>query len=379
MDWVTSGIAGLDEMLDGGLALGDNIVWVADDRADLAGACRAFLAATETGSAAYIGLSGAAAPADLPPEATRHEVVVSDDPASRRALERLLTDGRFTEGSRIVVDGLDDLVARWGAAETVAFYRRACPRLLDLGVVAYWTGSRAMLSSATIDGIAKIAQCVFDRRGDRLRIAKAEGRPARVQGALVEIAEGEDGHPVVVREHAVGRLGEGLRRIRRERNLSQGQIAALAGITPAAISQAETGRRGLSLDTLVLLCDALGTTLDDLMGSARTVDHVLVRHDRRRSGAPSDGHGDPVALFDDPAAGVRSYLVSLGPEQEGSPAFAHKGVEMVLVADGLVLVDLGEQTPVMRAGDALMVSRVPIRSWCNLGSDPARLFWVVSG
>ena len=59
--------------------------------------------------------------------------------------------------------------------------------------------------------------------------------------------------------------------------------------------------------------------------------------------------------------------------------FSHKGLEMILVADGLVLVDLGDQTPVMRAGDALMVRRVAIRGWENLRREPARLFWVVSG
>lgn len=373
---LSSGIASLDRLLGGGLLVGDNVVWLADERRAALPACRAFLAAG-SGRRRFLALGGAP-PEDLPDGVEAIRLDLPAAPSEADELEAILLDVGTGEDPRVVIDGLDDLAARWGAPATVAFYRRVCPRLLDLGALAYWTASREMLSQPTIDGITKIAQCVFDARGDRLRIVKAEGRSSRIQGALVEVAHEPDGTPTVVREHAVGRLGEGLRRIRRERNLTQGQLAALAGVTPAAISQAETGRRGLSLDTLVPLVETLGITLDDVVvGSPATVDHVLVRHDRRRSESASGP--DPVALFDDPAEAVRAYLVTLGPEQSGTPSFTHKGLEVVLVADGLVLIDLGDQTPVMRAGDALMVRRVPIRGWENLGREPARLFWVVSG
>lgn len=371
----TSGIPGLDDLLGGGLLLGDNVVWVGERPTDVEPACRAFLVAGGPGTR-YIALDRAPL-ADLPDHVQVSQVPIPatpDDPS----LADLLTDLAGPEGARLVIDGLDELLARWGAPATVAFYRRTCPRLLDLGAIAYWTASREMLSQPTIDGITKIAQCVFDVREDRLRVVKAEGRPARTQGTLVEIAvDDPDGAVRIVREHAVGRLGEGLRHLRRERNLTQGQLAALAQVTPAAISQAETGRRGLSLDTLLPLSDALGITLDDIVGSPGSTDAVLVRHDRR-AGATAPGP-DPVVLFDDPAAGLRAYLVTLGPDEEGVPSFAHKGMELILVADGLVLIDLGDQTPVMRAGDALMVRRVPIRGWSNLRSESARLFWVVAG
>ena len=49
----------------------------------------------------------------------------------------------------------------------------------------------------------------------------------------------------------------------------------------------------------------------------------------------------------------------------------------MLVSKGLVMVDLGTDTPVMRAGDALMVTADPVRSWSNLGPETAELFWVV--
>ena len=47
------------------------------------------------------------------------------------------------------------------------------------------------------------------------------------------------------------------------------------------------------------------------------------------------------------------------------------------LAAGLVQVDLGVETPVMRAGDALLASRVAVMGWRNLLGDPARLFWII--
>ena len=55
----------------------------------------------------------------------------------------------------------------------------------------------------------------------------------------------------------------------------------------------------------------------------------------------------------------------------------HKGAELLVVAAGLVQVDLGTAAPVMRAGDAVLATRVAIESWRNLAGTPARLFWVL--
>ncbi|MDZ7678501.1 MAG: XRE family transcriptional regulator [Acidimicrobiales bacterium] len=369
----TSGIPSLDDLLGGGLVLGDNVVWLGEARSDVDGAAAAFLGPDDA-DRHLVSLGPRAI--DVAGGVAVHRIDLAT--TSLADLEALLVGHHIVDGTRLVIDGLDELLTHLGADATVAFYRRMCPRLLDLGAIAYWTGTRGQLSPAVIGGVSKIAQCVLERRDDRLRITKAEGRPNRVQGMLVDFAADPDtGSLRVGREHAVGRLGEGLRRIRNDRNLTQGQLAALAGITPAAISQAETGRRGLSLDTVVPLCEVLRVTVDELLGGQGRIDHQLVRHDRRRDDATGRGTG-VVPLFDDPTMSVRAFLTVLDPDESGAPTFAHKGIELILVADGLVLIDLGDQTPVLRAGDALMVNRVPIHRWENLRRDPARLFWVVA-
>jgi hypothetical protein len=82
-------------------------------------------------------------------------------------------------------------------------------------------------------------------------------------------------------------------------------------------------------------------------------------------------------LLDDPATGLRAYLVNLPGGVAGAPPMVHKGAELLVVAAGLVQVDLGSEAPVMRAGDAVLATRVAIQSWRNLAGTPARLFWVL--
>jgi len=52
-------------------------------------------------------------------------------------------------------------------------------------------------------------------------------------------------------------LGRALRDERRRRKLSQGELAELAGVTQATVSNAERGTRPLSIDTLLRLLAGL--------------------------------------------------------------------------------------------------------------------------
>ena len=360
-----SGSPTLDAMLEGGLELGDNIVWVVDHEDDVGALASSFLAEAD-GIRRHLCFGRESSCRHPAPADVTHvgggQVLQPGD------LEDLVLGPEIERGARLVLERLDDLVLRWGASEAVRFYRNTCPRLFDRGAIAYWFAT-SEAGPAVIDGVSRIAQCVFEIRSGQLRVIKAEGRPRRLQGATTKF-ETRAGVPVVSREHALGRLGEGLRRTRRERNLTQAQMATLAGVTPAAISQAETGRRGLSLDTTVALCEALRIGLDDLLGTGRAPDPILARRDR------SGTDLDIVALFDDPSFGPRTFLMRIDAGGSLTPPFAHKGPELILVAQGLVLVDLGDTTPVLRSGDGLRATNLPVRRLTNLADEPAAVFWL---
>jgi transcriptional regulator with XRE-family HTH domain len=372
-DRVPSGVPDVDDLL-GGLILGDNVVWVLDDVDVVRRLEDAMLGEAVARGEGCFYVSAAGDPAKLAARLGPAVTVLDARPRGRygdaAVLETAIIEGaRSRPPGYVVVDGLQEFSRRWGAAKAIAFFSRVCPRLFDLGAVAYWRAPRSDLGRSFIEQITNVTQCVLEIGDGHLRVVKAEGRPASVQGRLLRL-DVADGQLRLEDERALGRLGRGLERVRRERNLNQSDLARLAGVTPSAVSQAEAGRRGLSLDTLLLLSERLGMGLDELLAAAPAGGYVLARHPRTRAEATT-------ALLDDPKAGLRAYLVRLGPGESGAPDFLHKGVELVLVASGLVQLTIGDDTPVLRAGDVVLATTVAVSGWRNLMNGPALLFWVL--
>ena len=319
-DRVPSGVPDLDGLL-GGLILGDNVVWVVENAEvgrHLEDALLHEVAAR--GEPAFYVTAG--------PDPARLQarlgagVTVMDARARGRYGDAAVLETAIIEAARanppgyVVVDGLVQFASRWGTARAIAFFSRVCPRLFDLGAIAYWRAPRAELGSAFIDQVASVTQCVLEVGRTHLRVIKAEGRPAAVQGHLLRM-NFSDG-VLRLEDERVGRLGQGLERVRRERNLSQGDLARLAGVSQSAISQAEAGRRGLSLETVMLLSERLGMGVDNLLATAPSGGYVLARRPRTLAEANT-------ALLDDPKAGLRAYIVRLEPGESGAPDLLHKG------------------------------------------------------
>lgn len=368
-----TGIADLDELI-GGLLAGDNVVWVGDDEDLLAGIEDSFL------DAAPAGLARTYVTTLVAPEQLQSRLGVGVEVLDARprqtfsdpmALEQaLLHPDRSGPLACMVVDGLHHLVRRWGSQRALAFFTRVCPRMFESGAIAYWRIHRQEVNAAFVEGVRKVTQCVFELRHRHLHVVKAEGRRRSLQGQLFELTVADDAMKVST-ERALGRVARGLERVRRERKLSQTELAGMAGVSQAAISQAEAGRRGLSLDTVLVMCDALGMTVDELVAADPPGGYVLARRERLGGDAPL------VALLDDPTLGMRAYLVRLAPGQSAGPPFTHKGIELVVVASGLVQLTIGDETPVMRSGDAALATNAGVTAWRNLAAGTASFFWIL--
>ena len=68
------------------------------------------------------------------------------------------------------------------------------------------------------------------------------------------------------------RLGVNVRRLRKERDLSQERLSLLSGLSRAYVSSVETGRRNATLDTLEILARTLGVEGWELIATAAGVD-----------------------------------------------------------------------------------------------------------
>jgi transcriptional regulator with XRE-family HTH domain len=373
-DTASTGVTPLDSAL-GGLYWGDNVVWEPDEHDSVEPFFRAVAThASEYHYAGYVSLSRdpAVVRAAFPGLA-----VIDARPGTPLAEPgKLLEEIRHVcsthERDLLLFDPLETMAAQWDQPTAQRFFTRCCPMLLELGAIAYWSLTASELPRSFRREIEEVTQCVISVADGRLRIAKAEGRPFAVQGSVFR-CRFDDGAPVLEAAPAAARVGAALRAVRLQRHLSQSELARLAGISPSAVSQAERGQRGLSLETLLDLTTRLNITLDELLRGEVSAGYRLARrHDPHRT-----AEGKPLPLFDDPQAGIRTYLVRLAPRGTCELGFAHKGVEMVAVASGLVQVVLATGRPVLRRGEALLAERSGISSCRNLSDREAMLFWVL--
>lgn len=65
-------------------------------------------------------------------------------------------------------------------------------------------------------------------------------------------------------------MGNRIRQLRKERNISQSELAASLGISPAYMGHIERGTRIPSLDTLARVAVCLGVSLDNIVLGAAT-------------------------------------------------------------------------------------------------------------
>ena len=61
-------------------------------------------------------------------------------------------------------------------------------------------------------------------------------------------------------------MGSRLKELRLRQNLSQARLAAAAGVSPRALQNWEYGTRTFDIESAVRLADALGISLDELVG-----------------------------------------------------------------------------------------------------------------
>ena len=371
-----TGLAELDRAL-GGLYWGDNVVWVWEGGDSSSQGL--FYDAIARRREAY-GRTGYIVASSDPAEVTARWpwIEILDARAGTPAASpRGLLDAvrRFCARARrplLLFDSLEALSGRWGMRTAGDFFGRCCPMLLDLGAIAYWSVPGASHYRSLHREIEQITQCVIVVGEGRVRISKAEGRPPGAQGQLFRYTI-QDGTVQLQPAQAVARVGAALRAYRLRRELSQSDLARLAGVSPSAISQVERGERGLSLETLLVLAGRLNITLDELLGGEVTPDYRI----GRRHGLGDLPSASVIPLLDDAEAGMRAYLVSLPRSATVDAPFTHKGTELVGVVSGLVQVLLASGRPVLRRGETLLASRRGIDGWRNVGDSDAQCLWVL--
>jgi transcriptional regulator with XRE-family HTH domain len=140
-----------------------------------------------------------------------------------------------------------------------------------------------------------------------------------------------------------------IRGLRLARGWSLDSLAARCHLSPSTLSRIETGQRRISLDQLVPVARALGTTIDHLVESVEDED-VIIRP------VPHQEPGLTTWLLsrESQPGGSMVAKMRITPERRNGPGHlaVHPGREWFTVLSGTVLLHLGERRITVEAGDA---------------------------
>lgn len=67
-------------------------------------------------------------------------------------------------------------------------------------------------------------------------------------------------------------IGMRIKKLRKERKMTQDRLSELSGISPQHLSQIESAKTKLSLPTLISICNSLGVTADKVLCDVLTAD-----------------------------------------------------------------------------------------------------------
>jgi transcriptional regulator with XRE-family HTH domain len=370
----TTGLRDLDVAL-GGLYWGDNVVWFVEG-GDAAPFFRSIAAAPDAFDATtWIAVDRDPARNGLVPPGA---AVLDARPGSPLGAPADLLQAirrRLDGASRqlLLFESLEAMAGRWGPDMAARFFSSCCPRLLALGAVAYWSLDVSGNLGGVQSVVERVTQCILRVDARTVAVEKAEGRPDTVRGHRLAYAIEDDGSARLSPAPIAALVAASLRVLRQTRGLSQSDLARLAEVTPSAVSQAERGDRGLSLETLLRLTGALDMTLDDLLHAQRRTPYRV----GRRADDPAGAQPGAQELLDPSGYAPGVTLVRLPPRGSGAPEPGQRGQGVVTVSAGLVQVHVDDATPALRAGDALTTEAGRVTGWRNLGDHEATLFWTV--
>jgi transcriptional regulator with XRE-family HTH domain len=170
-----------------------------------------------------------------------------------------------------------------------------------------------------------------------------------------------------------GDLGEQVRRLRLERDLTLEEVAAKSGCSVGALSQLERGKANPEFFTLVKIAHALDVPVARLFHIERSVQPVVRRGEGRQLNPhPAEAANEANYLLLSPdldrALEVIRYEIPPGLSTENTP-FVHSGEEVGIVLQGVQEVHVNGVTYTLYEGDAISFQSTLPHWFRNPGPD----------
>lgn len=176
-------------------------------------------------------------------------------------------------------------------------------------------------------------------------------------------------------------VGRNLRRLRTRKGLSLERLGKASGVSRAMLGQIETGKSTPTIALLWKVASALNVPFATLIAAHDEAGTVVLRKDREKLLASSDGRFTSRALFPfDEERKVEFYELRIAAHHtEDAEAHAGGTRENIVVNEGAVEITVGLERPVLLTqGDAIVFDADAQHRYRNVGPSEAVLYLVMT-
>ncbi|PKL41408.1 MAG: hypothetical protein CVV44_01865 [Spirochaetae bacterium HGW-Spirochaetae-1] len=411
---ISTGVSYIDE-ITGGLRLGDNVVWQVSDGVSIDSFIKAFFDTNSDFQSNIIYINSNYSPHTIKKrydylfqknitliDAFTHGKGNSDpvfldfyqdrnlDPQRFICVENPRDVSVFTsvlnniekdnkDGSFYIFDSLTGLFELWkNERDVIDFFAFKCPKLYDLNTLAYWIFERDAHSKEFIASITHITQVIFALNAShmdyyQISINKLENRSSfhDIEPRYFRIIDKEIRFKSD-RIDEVIRIGEKVKKLRKEKKITQSELAMVLGMTAGAISQIENNLISPSLQSLVQMAAFFNKPLGYFIGTEleneKDRGYQLTRKSSQRSKATRPVMIEELVEHHD--ISIKPYAVTVAKNSiiEG-PILLHKGTEYLTVTGGTIDLVINSDTVSLNKGDSLILESSFISQWKTAGQD----------
>ncbi len=264
---------------------------------------------------------------------------------------------------------------------TYKFFTYLCPRLYELGAVAYWILEKDAHSQQFKANLRHITQVVLDlyKRKDKLwlKASKLEGRMSReaFKPHLYEITNGTISI-TSARKEAFFDLGAKIKELRTKMGMTQKDLADRVDLTPGFISQLESNQITPSLHSFITICNALGINFSYTLRKNEEATQSIIKKEKVFS----------KPLFKE--SGVRGFnilkdekvsaiLMVIEPYAETKFNFLpSEDRKLIYILRGDISATINGKGEFLRSGDSIYIKTEFLSYLRNEGGDSAEVLLI---
>ncbi|MCQ9615611.1 cupin domain-containing protein [Paenalcaligenes niemegkensis] len=180
------------------------------------------------------------------------------------------------------------------------------------------------------------------------------------------------------------RLGNTLRRIRKQSGMSIKQMAVKTNLSAAMISQIERGLSTPSLRSVRSLSMALDVPVAELFNdehdlSATSAERHIVRFEHRRRLTLADNKVIKELLTPPEPSNLEVYEITLNPGGSSGVGYrTSEGEKCCYVLEGEMMLWLEKEKFIIRTGDSFRIPATMPHQFKNTAKTPCTLLWIIT-